>query len=95
MKLNPNLVLSNLNGTEFLREKDKDVTLGMVCVTALLHPREELGTKKADKYELALRIRMAEDEVEVTAEEIVILKEVIGYSYNALVVGQVYRILEG
>lgn len=94
MKLNPTLVLNTLDG-EPLKDGDTEVTLGQVCVIALLNPKDEPGSKKAEKYELAIRIKMAVDEVDVSAEEVVLLKEVIGYGYNALVVGQVYRILEG
>jgi len=95
MKLNPNLALTNFEGTEELREKGEVVTLGKVLINGLLNPMDEPGKKKAEKFELAIRIKMGGNEVEVTAEEVVLLKEVVGYGFTPLVVGQVYRILEG
>ena len=96
MKLNPNLALSNFEGTEELKEKGEVITLGKVLINGLLNPVDEPGKKKAEKFELAIRIKMVEEScVEVTAEEVVLLKEVVGYGFTPLVVGQVYRILEG
>ena len=73
-----------------------DATLRMAMVNAILSPVEkESGMDKVKKYELAKRIHNAKDEVELSAEDISLIKERIGEVFPALIVGQVFDLLEG
>jgi len=79
---------------EVIKDKDKEVTLGSVCANALLVPqKEEEGAIKANKYDLALKVYKA-SEVEVSAEDVVLLKKAINKAYAPLIVGQAFRMLE-
>ena len=73
-----------------------DADLNGVCVEALLNfdPRSDTdGKKKADRYDLALRIKKG-GRVRVEAEEVALMKELVGKVFGPLVVGQAYKFLE-
>ena len=53
----------------------------------------EKGTVKIKRYELARKINEG-GEVEVTAEDISMIKERVGIAFGTLIVGSVYDILE-
>lgn len=100
MKINTNQVLKSLSG-EVLKDRDDkgqaiDATLKVAIVNALLAPmqKEEAGTIKIKKYELAKRIYQ-NDEIDLTAEEITLIKARVGEVYPPLLVGQMNEILEG
>ena len=99
MKLNLLTVMMNING-EPLLEPDKNsevqkVTLRTVFVNALMIPVEkDTGVDKVAKYSLAIDIQK-NDEVVLSAEQIVLLKEAIAKPYGPVIVGQVYAILDG
>lgn len=82
---------------EKLSDSFKVVTLGFMCVNALLSEIKDErnnGEDKVKRYELAKAIHM-NDILDVPAEGIVLLKERIGKSYLPLIVGQVFDLLEG
>ena len=102
MVINVSKNLKTLTG-ETLKDSDGqgnaiDATLRMACVNALLAPlgqgKSESGMDKVKKYELAKRIYAA-DEVELSAEDISLIKERVGTVYPAMIVGQVFEMLEG
>jgi len=73
-----------------------DATLRMAMVNAVLSPVErESGMDKVKKYELAKRIHYATDDVELSAEDITLIKERVGEVFPVLIVGQMFNILEG
>ena len=92
--------LRNMDG-DVMKDNDGtgnviDATVRLALVNAILSPVErESGTKKVEKYELARKIHKAESEVELTVEEISLAKERIGEVFPALIVGQMFNILEG
>jgi len=98
MKFNVNEVLKALNG-QTLKDVDAngesiDATLKTAIVNALLAPvQKESGVDKVKKYELATRV-YKNDEVELTAEEISLIKKCVGENFAPIVVGQVFNILE-
>ncbi|KKN77420.1 hypothetical protein LCGC14_0359790 [marine sediment metagenome] len=91
-----NTVLVDEKG-EPLKDGDKEiVTLGVVCTNALLapDPEERNLDNKVKKYHLHLRM-FEKEEVEITADEIVLLEKCINVAYTQpLIVGQVRDILE-
>ena len=77
--------------------KDGEETnhLGRVLCDALLMQRQgetPTGTEKVERYLLAQRIHGGS--ATLTAEEVVLLKELVGASYIPLVVGQVWKMLD-
>ena len=99
MKLDVTQVLKSISGDNLIDVDENNevmpISLRYVLVNSLMVPIEkDSGPKKAEKYGLAIDIQR-NDEVEVTAEQIVILKEAIGKPYGPSVVGPVYAILDG
>lgn len=80
-------------------EDKKPLILKKVCVNALLGnvPNENIsGEEKYKRYKLFRRIDESVDGfAEVSAEEITLLKTLIGKFYLPLVVGRAYDALEG
>jgi len=72
------------------------MTLGDVCINSLLAPIQgDDEKKKWRKYELFRNVRDAKGEIELKAEEIVLIKECIGKLQSTLVMGQCWDLLEG
>lgn len=98
MKVKVNQKLVALNGN-VLKDNDGqgnviDATLKTAIVNGLLAPvQKESGVDKVKKYELALRI-YKNDEVELSAEDIVLIKKCVGENFAPIVVGQVWELLE-
>lgn len=77
-------------------------TLKKVCESVLLAPetdetgevKEISGKEKAKRYGLAKRIYTGPGLVDLQAEEVVFLKELIGKMYPTLTVGQAFEILD-
>ncbi|KKL09636.1 hypothetical protein LCGC14_2563890 [marine sediment metagenome] len=86
-------------GKHTKRVQRKVMTLGGAAVNALLAAvRGEVisGEEKLDRYELAKRIYEAKkSEIEVTVEQIVLIKKCINIVYGPLVYGQCCHMLEG
>jgi len=98
MKIKVNQKLKNLDGS-VLKDSDGqggavDATLKDALVNAVLAPADkESGIDKVRKYELAKLIFSAKTAVELTAEDVTLLKERVGSVYPALIVGQIFEML--
>ena len=102
MEIDFGRTLMSLTGEPLeVMEKDKKVplTLGKASAEALLAPLEkdklETGQKKYEKWKLAGKIIEAKTPLDVTAEDVALLKDRIGLMYSAAVVGPAYEMLEG
>ena len=76
-----------------------DATLKLATINALLSPapqgEQESGVDKIKKYELAKMIFKSEGEVDVTAEDITLIKKCVEKSFpSPMIVGQVNEMLE-
>ena len=82
---------------EVTGKKKEAVILGNLCKSALLQANEDdKADEKVTRFELSLRLAMAEGpELDLEAEDITLIKKLVGKMYAPLVVGQVYRLLEG
>lgn len=98
MKINFSQILKNHKGTNIKNELGEEVKLSAPCVNALnLLFEDEKGLSGDDKfkrYKLSLKID-SDDEVDVTAEDIALIKKVVGKGYPPNIVGIVYDTLEG
>jgi hypothetical protein len=87
----------DLDGEEIKGEKGEAFTLRDALISALMASYEvekDLpGKDKLERYNLALRVKR-DEEINLTSEEIVLLKRLVGMAYGVLVVGQVYEELE-
>ena len=94
MKVNLTAVLKDDKGIEV-----EDGSLKTLLVNALfsnLKGDETLdGKKKYEMYTLSKKISEAEEEVELSAEEITLLKDRVGKAYVVLFMGQIWDMLEG
>ena len=103
MKIDFSTLLLGLDG-EVLRtpptkagEEGKAQTLSRVCVDALVAVEPNTipdGKTSFERYQLAEKIN-DKKEVDLEAEDIVILKDRVGKIFGPIVVGPAYNLLEG
>jgi hypothetical protein len=97
MKLDFGKVLLGLDGKP-IRFNDRDATLGLIAVEALcaVYPGEE-NLAGTDKYKRAVLAEMAfkGNGEDVSAEDVALIKQLIGKAYAPLVVKKAYDIIEG
>lgn len=78
-------------------EKEVVILLENVAVNSLLATRQDdnaTGTEKVKRFALAMKINNVTEPVEVTAEEITLIKDLVGKVYTTIVVGRAYDLLE-
>ena len=90
------LAFKTFDGTPIVQD-EKPLTLQRVSINALMTPMDDEknlgGEDKFARYKLASRIN-ATSVVEVTAEEIAMLKKLIGKVYAPIIVGPAFEALE-
>ena len=90
-----------LLGQTFKDQDDKqmDLTLRDVAKQALLATFEDEKNMaleaKVKRYDLYLKIKDASDPADLTTDEVVEIKKLIGKAYSILIVGQAVKFLEG
>jgi len=108
MELNLNYVFKALDGTEIrgLPKEDEEgrviegeiFTLKVACANALLgvfQGEENLsGAEKAKRYHLAMRIHASDGKVDLSVDELKLLKDLMGKNPSSLIVGQAFDILD-
>lgn len=96
MKINLFVPLLDLKGNVVLNGKEP-VSLKDICSDALGNYVDQgmSGTQKLVNFAIGLRIAQSESEVELSAEELAIIKDVVGKSYSPLVVGRLNELIEG
>ena len=98
MKVDFNAEIKTLDGEGIRDDKGTLVTLKSICVQALIAAFQDeqdlAGVEKLKRYELAREINHG-GEIQMSAENVVLLKKLIAKGFNVLVVGQTYGMLEG
>jgi len=77
--------------------KSESVKLSVVCVNALMGNKKDEnleGEEKLSRFILASKIKQAKAPLEVTAEEVVKIKKLVGEFMSTLIVGAVYQQFE-
>ncbi len=77
-------------------------TLRKACTNVLVmreadgqgRPKELSGKDKVERYELAKKIHNSKGLVDLTVEEVALLKELVGRIYPPITVGQAFEILD-
>ena len=94
MKIDFGAMLTQLNNTDpIINENKEPFTLGQACVNALLQPTANLSAMEKIK-----RARLAEraydqGEVEVSPEDLALIRQCVGETYAPLLVMKAYRLL--
>ena len=84
---------------EPLKEGDKIITLAMVCCNALGNPAPDEaqlpGEEKARRFDLAVAVYASKGPLDLKVEQVALIKSLIGKLYGPMVVGPVWKLLEG
>ena|SRR3990167_5616352 len=98
MKINFGSHVADLKGVALKDEKGEDVKLHVPCVNALTANYQKEndigGDEKYRRYKLAVKIDKPE-EIEVTSEEITLIKKLVGFAFTPILVGGIFDKLEG
>lgn len=96
MKLNFSTPILDLEAKPIVA-KDKPVTLGSVVIEALMatFPDEANlpGADKVKRFSLGMAVTKG-GEQDISVDDVVLLKTLIGKAYGPLVVGRVYELIE-
>jgi hypothetical protein len=90
-------VLAGLDGKPLVAEGVPSMTLGEVVANALVNQFKDetpTGQEKVKRWALALRIHNAKGDVELTADDVKLIKDLVAKAYGPIVVGQVWSILD-
>lgn len=91
--INLDIELKTLNG-EAIKENEKVIMVKDICANALLSTEEKMeGRVKLENWNLAQKVYKGGD-VDLTPEEIVKIRELVGKNYTTLIVGQIYDIVK-
>jgi len=104
MELNLNQVLKTLNGSDIIsppergEKEGKPFLMRTVCINALLEPHQDdknlTGEKKAERYHLAMEIYKTKGKIDLSIDDIKLLKDLIAKMPSPLIVGQAFDILD-
>ncbi len=95
MKIKINQVLKDVDGTNPIVQKEKVLTLKEICVAAVLTPIEaDDQKKKFEKWDVYKKLLNANEEAELSIEDLAIIKAAIGKFYPPLIMGQCFEMLE-
>lgn len=92
-----NVILKDMKGNDLTEPDEAPITLKAVAVNSLLAalPNDSpSGEEKVKRFLLATKIQSGESGVEVTPEDIVLIKRMVGQAMATLIVGQVFVLLD-
>lgn len=101
MKLDFSQILRDLDGKELVEKPEsRPIILRVLAVNALMATFEDernlSGEEKVKRYDIAFLVHNSKDEpVEMSIEDVALIKRLIGRSYGPLLVGQAWKMLEG
>ena len=95
MKIKINQKIKDAEGNEIILQGKPAMTLRDVNVNSILTlDQADDEKKKWEKYEIFKKIKESKNEVELTIEEIALVKKCIGKFQPPLVMGQCWEMLE-
>ena len=95
MKIKINQKLVGVNGKDIQTPESNAMTLKDVCIGSLLTPvQEDKEKEKFDKYTIYKKINTSKSEVDLTIEELAIVKKAIGKFQPPLILGQCWELIE-
>lgn len=88
----------DINDNEIKDQAGNVMTLTIAAINALLATYDDekqlSGKEKADRMQLALKINKKPKEVDLTAEQLSLVKSLIAKAYGPLIVGRAWELLE-
>ena len=95
MKIKINEELKDAQGKSIPGERGEVITLKEVCIVSILSvvQGDDQQTKML-KYDLFKKLREATVEVDLTAEEITVVKKAIAHFQPQLIMGQCFEMIE-
>lgn len=96
MKIDFSQPINNITGDPF-KNNNEVVTLKVVCVESLMSPRiseGKAGKEKMALWSLAKRVHDAAEPIDISAEDLAKLVDVVGQNYPAAVVGPACELLQ-
>lgn len=97
LALNLNQPISNLDGTTVVEGGKSMIAAGIIENALLLSfPDEQnlAGDEKIKRYALALKINAKPEDVQLTADEIALIKKLVAKGWGPLIVGQIWKLLD-
>lgn len=94
MKLKVDKILYQLDGLPIKDENGESVTLKKVICSALINSQSSDGLEKFKRGKLASTIWEAESEVDLTVDDLSLIKKLVGEVFGALIVYQVWDYLD-
>lgn len=98
MKIKINQTLKGVDGKQELPNVDekRPLTIKDVCISALLTPIDGEDEKsKFSRWEIFKLLREATDQVDLTLEQLSLVKKYVGKFQPPLIMGQVFDLIEG
>ena len=97
MLINFDVALTDISG-HLVAENGKDVSIKTLVTTALINNYADetglAGEEKFSRFNLALRLHNTSGAVEVSVEELVLIKKLVTKAYTTLAVGRIYALIE-
>ena len=90
------VALTDFNGRPLATEGGPALTLREAVTTALVAPYKDetpSGMEKVRRWQLAMKIQATHD-IELTADDIALVKSLVAKAYGPMIVGQVWSILD-
>jgi len=88
------LPYKDIEGREVKDKEQQTVTLSDLIIDQLLHPSNVNTDNKYRRFKLADKLSNAKDEVDLTLEDISLIKEATGESQLPMVIGRIYEVVE-
>jgi hypothetical protein len=97
MKVKVNQVLNDAEGNPLPYKEKVSLTLRDICSISILNPIQGDEEKtKLMKYDIFKKLRnLKANEIELTAEEIALVKKSVAYFQPPLIMGQCFEMIEG
>lgn len=99
MKIDFSRTLTNLDGSQIVVQADKaprPLTLGDVAANSLLaDDRDATGAQKVARFSLALKVYEAKEPLDLTPEDVSLIRERVGQTCVPLICGRSYQMLDG
>lgn len=99
MKFNfKDVCIINYPSNDLLMDGGKPVEIKNLCILAMMqgNPQEQIPVElKVKKYKLGMLLcNMVDNQIELSAEEIAMIKQGVGSLWGPMIVGQIYDFLE-
>lgn len=92
MRIDFNKEMMDLEGKP-LKDGDEIIKLKKICVNSLLANDDKIdGTEKLKRFQLASKI--SKGTMDISVEDITLIKSMVGKYFSTIIVGQVYEYFE-